>query len=170
MLPAPGDIPCCGNEPDNHAWLYYADRSLSIDSFSPAGVNHGYFECPTIPHYEEYGLTWWHWFGPASMYFPAVGYLEVQSVEVPTTTPAGPTTTPGPTTPPNPCDSTPTCDSANTTDGTYRAGKSLYRTDRLALLSAAVVTCLNVLLPCLADFEAGGPSKPAAVQTHLLPA
>ena len=38
------------------------------------------------------------------------------------------------------------------------------------LSSASVVTCLNVLLPCLAHFEAGGPSKPAAVDTHLRPA
>ena len=39
-----------------------------------------------------------------------------------------------------------------------------------SLSFAAVVTCLNVLLPCLADLEAGGPSKPAAVHTTLPPA
>ena len=38
-----------------------------------------------------------------------------------------------------------------------------------SLSFSSVVTCLNVLLPCLAHFEAGGPSKPAAVHTHLLP-
>ena len=126
VIPGIRDVACCGNEADNHAWLYYADGSLPMDAFSPAGAMHGYFECPTIPIFAEAsGLTWWHWYGPAGIYFPAAGFLEVQSVEVPTTTPApptttpGPTTTPAPTTPPNPCDSTPTCDSANTTDGTY---------------------------------------------------
>ena len=39
-----------------------------------------------------------------------------------------------------------------------------------SLSFAAVITCLNVLLPCLAGREAGGPSKPATIYTNLLPA